>query len=132
MNRRLVVGMSVGVVYGVLITGVPLLDKLVLFPSTQSIDSHGASRRAIRFDGGELEMWTAASAVARKAGRAESYVLRFYGNADRPEHWAAAEAEMFPHRAVETWGVNYPGFGGSTGPSRLHASDRRRWQRSMK
>lgn len=31
----------------------------------------------------------------------------------------AAEAAMFNGRAVEIWGVNYPGFGGSTGPSRL-------------
>ena len=45
--------------------------------------------------------------------------LRFYGNADRAERWVADEAEMWNNRAVEVWGVNYPGFGGSTGPARL-------------
>lgn len=64
-------------------------------------------------------MWIATSGAARARGGAESFVLRFYGNADRPEYWVAAEAEMFPKRAVEVWGVNYPGFGGSTGPARL-------------
>jgi pimeloyl-ACP methyl ester carboxylesterase len=45
--------------------------------------------------------------------------LRFYGNADRADRWAATEAEMWKDRAVEIWGMNYPGFGGSTGPTRL-------------
>jgi len=45
--------------------------------------------------------------------------LRFYGNADRADRWAAMEAEMWNDRAVEIWGMNYPGFGGSTGPARL-------------
>jgi pimeloyl-ACP methyl ester carboxylesterase len=45
--------------------------------------------------------------------------LRFYGNADRADRWAAIEAEMWNNRAVEIWGMNYPGFGGSTGPARL-------------
>lgn len=31
----------------------------------------------------------------------------------------ALEAEAWDHRAVEIWGVNYPGFGGSSGPARL-------------
>jgi len=47
------------------------------------------------------------------------YVLRFYGNADRADRWVAAEAEEWNDRAVEIWGMNYPGFGGSTGPARL-------------
>jgi pimeloyl-ACP methyl ester carboxylesterase len=29
------------------------------------------------------------------------------------------EAEMWKDRAIEIWGMNYPGFGGSTGPARL-------------
>jgi len=49
----------------------------------------------------------------------DTYVLRFYGNADRAERWVGLEAEEWNNRAVEIWGMNYPGFGGSTGPSRL-------------
>ncbi|MGC2353222.1 MAG: uracil-DNA glycosylase, partial [Candidatus Udaeobacter sp.] len=39
--------------------------------------------------------------------------------ADRADRWPAMEAEMWKDRAVEIRGVNYPGFGGSTGPARL-------------
>ena len=67
----------------------------------------------------KLELWTARSRLAQQRGRPEIYVLRFYGNADRAERWVAAEAEMWNDRAVEIWGMNYPGFGGSTGPARL-------------
>ena len=64
-------------------------------------------------------MWTAKSRRAQEQGRADLYVLRFYGNADRAERWVAAEADMWNDRAVEIWGMNYPGFGGSTGPAQL-------------
>ena len=56
---------------------------------------------------------------ARQQGRADIFILRFYGNADRADRWPAMEAEMWNDRAVEIWGMNYPGFGGSTGPARL-------------
>jgi pimeloyl-ACP methyl ester carboxylesterase len=61
----------------------------------------------------------AVSHRAQPNGRVDTYVLRFYGNADRAEYWVAEEAEAWNDRAVEVWGMNYPGFGGSTGPARL-------------
>src|SRR4029453_11994226 len=67
----------------------------------------------------QLELWIAKSQAARSKGNADVYILRFYGNADRAEHWPGARAEVWNDRAVEIWGVNYPGFGGSTGPARL-------------
>ena len=96
-----------------------LPDQLILFPSTQAINPHGAIRKTIPFENGEVELWTARSRRAQQLGRAEIYVLRFYGNADRADRWVAAEADMWNERAVEIWGMNYPGFGGSTGPARL-------------
>jgi hypothetical protein len=76
-------------------------------------------RKTIPFQNGQLELWTAQSRLAQAKGRADVFVLRFYGNADRADRWVAAEAEMWNGRAVEVWGMNYPGFGGSTGPARL-------------
>ena len=96
-----------------------LPDRLILFPTTEPIETHGAVRKAISFQNGELELWTATSRLAQQKGGADIYVLRFYGNADRADRWVAAEAEMWNERAVEIWGMNYPGFGGSTGPARL-------------
>ncbi len=99
----------------------PMLpDRLILFPTNDRIGAAGAAeRQAIPFKGGELEIWTCSSWLARERGRADFYVLRFYGNADRADRWVADEAEMWGERAVEVWGMNYPGFGGSTGPARL-------------
>jgi alpha-beta hydrolase superfamily lysophospholipase len=94
-------------------------DRLILFPTTAPIDAHGAVRKTIPFQDGALELWTAQSRLAQQKGSAEIYVLRFYGNADRADRWVALETEMWNDRAVEVWGMNYPGFGGSTGPARL-------------
>lgn len=107
------------ILYLGLITIAPLPDRLILFPTTDRLDAGAATRKAIPFQSGELEVWTAQSALAQERGQPEMYVLRFYGNADRADRWVAAEAGMWNHRAVEVWGMNYPGFGGSTGPMRL-------------
>jgi uncharacterized protein len=96
-----------------------LPDQLILFPTTNRIDAGGAVRKAVPFETGEVEIWTAQSRRAQQQGSADIFILRFYGNADRADRWAAAEAEMWNERAVEIWGMNYPGFGGSTGPARL-------------
>ena len=96
-----------------------LPDHLILYPTRASIDAGGAVRKTVPFQNGELEVWTAKSRRAQEQGRADIFILRFYGNADRADRWAAAEAEMWGDRAVEIWGMNYPGFGGSTGPARL-------------
>jgi uncharacterized protein len=96
-----------------------LPDHLILFPTRAPIDAGGAVRKKIPFENGELEIWTAQSRHTRQQGRTDVFILRFYGNADRADRWAALEAEMWNDRAVEIWGMNYPGFGGSTGPARL-------------
>jgi pimeloyl-ACP methyl ester carboxylesterase len=105
--------------YCILIFFAHLPDHLILFPTKAPIDAGGAVRKTIPFQNGELELWTALSHRAQQNGRVDTYVLRFYGNADRAEYWVAEEAEAWNDRAVEVWGMNYPGFGGSTGPARL-------------
>ena len=96
-----------------------LADYLILFPTRAPINAGEAVRKAIPFENGDLEIWTAQSRPAQQQGRADFFILRFYGNADRADRWAAMEAEMWNDRAVEIWGMNYPGFGGSTRPARL-------------
>lgn len=109
----------VSVVYLALMLLGHLPDHLILFPTRAPIDAGGAVRKTIPFENGELEIWMAQSRRARQQGRTDVFILRFYGNADRADRWAASEAEMWDDRAVEIWGMNYPGFGGSTGPARL-------------
>jgi uncharacterized protein len=108
-----------GLAYFVVMFFGRLPDHLILFPTRAPIDVGGAVRKTVPFENGELEIWTAQSRRARQQRRADVFILRFYGNADRADRWAAMEAEMWNDRAVEIWGMNYPGFGGSTGPARL-------------
>ncbi|HEY6111136.1 MAG TPA: hypothetical protein VIV62_01345 [Chthoniobacterales bacterium] len=116
-RRLMAIGIAIACVALVLFGGLP--DHLILFPSRNPIDPRGAVRRMVPFQNGQLELWTAKSRSAQKLGRADVYVLRFYGNADRAERWVAAEVDTWNERAVEIWGMNYPGFGGSTGPAKL-------------
>jgi uncharacterized protein len=119
MRRKTSLAIGALVLYLATINLAPIPDRLILFPTTNRIDAGEATRKTVAFTGGKLEIWCAASKLARSTGRAEAHVLRFYGNADRAERWVAEEAEMWDKRAIEVWGVNYPGFGGSTGPARL-------------
>ena len=118
MKRRWVLLLLGGSYFVVIMFG-SLPDKLILFPTTYRIDPHGAARQTIPFQNGELEIWTARSRLARQRNHVDAYVLRFYGNADRAERWVALDADAFGERALEIWGMNYPGFGGSSGPARL-------------
>ena len=118
MIRRLSL-LAIGVAYFMVMFFGHLPDHLILFPTRAPIDAGGAVRKTIPFQNGELELWMAKSRRAQQQGRADIFILRFYGNADRAERWPAEEAEMWSDRAVEIWGMNYPGFGGSTGPARL-------------
>lgn len=94
-------------------------DKLILHPSTESSSSIGATRRTIPFEGGELEVWTGRSRRLAPTAQPDAYFLRFYGNADRADPNVGIDALEWRGRPVEIWGVNFPGYGGSTGPATL-------------
>jgi pimeloyl-ACP methyl ester carboxylesterase len=49
-------------------------------------------------------------------------VLQFIGNADRAENAAVRAASQWDAHPVEVWAVNYPAFGGSTGPVSMKGS----------
>ncbi len=64
-----------------------LADRLILFPSRNPINAGSATRTFVPFESGELEIWTAQSAIAQRNRRVDAFVLRFYGNADRADRW---------------------------------------------
>jgi pimeloyl-ACP methyl ester carboxylesterase len=93
-------------------------DRFILYPQQGHRDAHGADRQMIPHGDGTLEFFTARSPGA--AGREPAaLVLEFTGNATRAEDIAAYVAGRWQHRPVEVWVMNYPGYGGSTGPARL-------------
>ena len=108
-----------------LATLLPLLlagcaDRLLLYPSRQPIDADGAVRHLLPFDGGELEVFFARSPGSHDR-RAAVIDLELIGNGSRAERTAAAAARRWGDRPVEVWAVNWPGYGGSSGPARLSA-----------
>ena len=119
IKRRVAVTLALVAVYISLVLFAGLSDRLILFPTTFPVAAGNAVRKEIPFENGELEIWTARSQLATRQGNADIFMLHFYGNADRADRWPALEAEMWNDRAVEIWGMNYPGFGASTGPARL-------------
>src|SRR5206468_3839756 len=58
-------------------------------------------------------------ASGARGGSPQAYVLAFIGNADRAEYCTVRTVDQWQGHPVEVWSVNYPGYGGSTGPARL-------------
>jgi pimeloyl-ACP methyl ester carboxylesterase len=105
-------------IHALLISVPGCADHYLLFPSTRAIDARSAQRIVIE---PSTEVWMARSPAAQVANDVEAYVLEFTGNATRAEEIATYAAGRWqPHRA-EVWVMNYPGFGGSAGPAKLHS-----------
>jgi len=100
------------------------VDHLILFPSTDPVRVPGGSRITVApgpDKAGEVEVWTLRSPALAPTCQPTAFVLAFIGNADRAEYAAQRSVEDWADRPVEVWAVNYPGYGGSTGPARLAA-----------
>ena len=95
-------------------------DRLLLFPTRNPIDAGGAVRHLLPFHGGELELFHARSRGCGDESPA-TIDLELVGNGGRAEVAAADAARRWGNRPVEVWAVNWPGYGGSTGPARLAA-----------
>ncbi len=91
-----------------------LADKLLLWPQ-RSAAAPNATLEQLHRPAGTLEIVVARSAPHREP---TAFVLRFYGNGQLANQ-IADEAAWFPAAAIEWWGVNYPGYGGSAGPATL-------------
>jgi uncharacterized protein len=99
-----------------------LADRFILYPQTGPAEIGAAELRTVPWAGGQVEVAVARSPEIRGRGRGREpalWVLLLQGNADRGDRWAADVAGGWGGRAVEVWGMNYPGYGGSTGPAKL-------------
>jgi pimeloyl-ACP methyl ester carboxylesterase len=115
-RRRAKIAGGFALAYGATFLFVNVADKLLLWPQRGPEPSYGAQRWVVPDGKRTLEIWRAES---HPGERARAIVLRFPGNSDRVERWLANEAKAYGDVAVELWGVNYPGFGGSEGPASL-------------
>ena len=96
-------------------------DDLLLHPSTAPANFGTAQRREIEDHGRTIEVFISQSPACKNNGIADAYDIDFTGNATRAEHIADTVAKHWGEKSVEVWVMNYPGFGGSTGPASLHA-----------
>ncbi|MDB5300310.1 MAG: hypothetical protein JWO87_1973 [Phycisphaerales bacterium] len=96
-------------------------DRLILGSNSEKIDPAGAHRQIVRANGRAVECWVARSPGAKQPGgrQPEAFLLVFIGKGDRADRWIAAVADAWGGRAVEVWGMNYAGSGGSEGPPQL-------------
>lgn len=92
-------------------------DRLILYPSAHALPTQGLQRREIASGKGIIEIWTSRSPGAMTGTEPAAFVLAFIGNASRAEFVAPMFAEDWGARPIEVWAVNYPGYGGSTGPA---------------
>jgi hypothetical protein len=92
------------------------VNSLLLYPTSKPEPAGSATRRWVDHDGKKIEVW-----IARSPGAAgmspQAMVLDFTGNATRAEWVVEYEAHRWGPRPVEIWVMNYPGYGGSTGPA---------------
>ena len=97
-------------------------DRIILGANQTPIDPGAARREVIDVAGKAVECWVARSEAAAKKD-VEAFVLFFVGIYDRADRHAEGTARWWGQqgRAVEAWGMNYPGSGGSEGPPRLKA-----------
>ena len=96
-------------------------NQLLLAPSSGARPVQGGTPLVIPLKkGAVVQVWTGLSPAAAKHSP-QAYVLRFCGNGERAEDALVREREVWSEFPVEIWSMNYPGFGGSTGPARLES-----------
>jgi pimeloyl-ACP methyl ester carboxylesterase len=98
-----------------------LVDSLIISTATGKEDPRGATQLLLPFQNGQLEIFTAQSPAcsATGGGGPKAFILLFVGNEDRADKYPGPMAAALADKPVEIWGVNYPGFGASTGPAHL-------------
>jgi uncharacterized protein len=120
-RRRVAVHGSTYLAFFLLMSFGGCADRLLLHPSNDPIAVEGATRLQLPAGGGTVEVWTMRTSACR--GREpQAFVLQFIGNADRAENAVVRAAGQWDAQPVEVWAVNYPAFGGSTGPVSMKGS----------
>lgn len=98
----------------------PLADWLVVPPRWTPLPAPPDQiRRMIPGAGGQVEVWERRSAAVRAGRRPLLRVLCFCGQGDRAQQKRWDLVDMLDDVPVGFWTMNYPGYGGTSGPSRL-------------
>jgi hypothetical protein len=101
-------------IYFVTMTFGGCANTLILRPPPGKIDAGAAKQLMIPVKDRKLEIWAARSPAVGD-GEPQAFVLEFCGNATRAEQIAQYVAQRWRNHPVETWVMNYPGYGASEG-----------------
>lgn len=93
-----------------------LANRLILKPSRHPIAAPEKERRTIRCRDGELEFWVQRTENFDSCF-ARVLLLKFPGMSGRAEYASLSPLDLWSDLAGEVWTLNYPGYGGSTGPA---------------
>ena len=93
-------------------------DQLILHLPARAVAGPDVQRRTILDEANTIEIFTARSAGAYGV-EPRAFMLEFTGNMTRAEHIVAYVASRWETQPVETWVINYPGYGRSTGGAKL-------------
>lgn len=93
-------------------------SSVLLHPPQGSFDAPDAVVLRLPYREGTLEVLRQRADASREP---RAFVLEFCGNATVAQYVVEGTAKRFAPVNAEVWAVNYPGYGGSTGPARLDA-----------
>ncbi len=102
-----------------------LADSTILSPSQEEIPASHKLRRSLAHAGGEIELWIE-SVDCDETDQAKMFVLKFGGQSSRAERATVHPLDFWTELPAEVWAMNYPGFGGSSGPAERAGTRRRR------
>lgn len=101
-----------------------LANRLILCPSTHTIDPAGKQRIEIPTPHGHVEAYVDSMnndgiGEQRNQGTGDLVILKFPGTAGRAERAGLHPAELFEQFASEVWTINHHGYGQSSGPANI-------------
>ena len=108
-RHRAAAGLLLLVTYLMAITFGGCADRLLLFPTTGTIDASGATRAEVPVPGRSPVEVYARRANVPPGGEPSAYLLVLDGNGGRAEYAVFWGDDAARGRAVEVWSPNYPG-----------------------
>jgi pimeloyl-ACP methyl ester carboxylesterase len=97
-----------------------IADAMILEPSREAIAVKQKSRRTLEHGGDLLDVWVERIAQ-RHADDTELFVLKLGGAGSRAERTTAHPLDFWTDIPAEVWGINWPGYGASSGRATLSA-----------
>jgi hypothetical protein len=100
-----------------------MLDRLVMAPTTHSIETGARKRELLKTSHGDVELWMDhhLQGQANVDHPADILMIKFPGTGGRAERATAQPAQFWKTPKTELWSVNPPGYGGAKGRASLHA-----------